>query len=278
VTSGPARPSLTELAPGVYGWLQGAVHGMPNAGVVVDADGLTVIDTLMVPSQTEPFAEAIEAWGLPIRRVVLSGSHIPFTGGTSRFWQAAFYGTQTTSELLDLPPNVAGYRLLHPRFAAEFADDLATRPVSHTVDRPAWLTAALEVTPLPGPQRENLLAVLPAAGVCFAGALASFAMVPLAFEADLDAWATSLDHVADLGLTVVPGHGPVGGPADAADLAAYLRACIAAGGDLAALAPGPWDRWAHPEFHAVNVERAALLRCGEDRVPAAMLRLIGLQP
>lgn len=269
--------ALVELAPGVYGWLDsGGRQGEPNAGVVVDADGLTLVDTLMVPSQTEPFAAAIEAWGLPIKRVVLTSSHIPFVGGTSRFWQAAFYGTETTSDLLDLPPNVAGYRLLHPRFAAEFDDELATRPVSHTVDRRAWLTPAVELVPLPGPQAENLAAVVPAAGVCFGGALCSFGTVPLAFEADPAAWAASLDQLAAMAAVVVPGHGPVGGEAEVRAQAEYLRACIAANGSLERLASGPWRSWSHPEFHAVNVERAAMVSRGEDGVPQSMLRLLGL--
>ena len=44
--------SLTELADGVYAWLQpGGESGVSNAGVVVEDDGITVIDTLMVRSQ-----------------------------------------------------------------------------------------------------------------------------------------------------------------------------------------------------------------------------------
>ena len=41
-------------------WLQpGGESGVANAGVVVDDDGITVIDTLMVRSQWEPFAAAV---------------------------------------------------------------------------------------------------------------------------------------------------------------------------------------------------------------------------
>ena len=58
--------SLTELGDGVYAWLQpGGESGVSNAGVVVDDDGITVIDTLMVRSQWEPFAAAVEALDLP---------------------------------------------------------------------------------------------------------------------------------------------------------------------------------------------------------------------
>ena len=51
---------LEQLAQGVHAWLQlpGGV-GRTNAGVVVDEDGLTVVDTLMVPSQWQEFGAAV---------------------------------------------------------------------------------------------------------------------------------------------------------------------------------------------------------------------------
>ena len=53
---------LTPLAPGVSAWLDPEPGpGHPNAGVVVDEDGITVIDTLCVPSQFGPFADAVDA-------------------------------------------------------------------------------------------------------------------------------------------------------------------------------------------------------------------------
>ena len=59
-----------ELADGVYVWLQpGGESGVSNAGVVVDDDGLTVVDTLMVRSQWEPFVEAVNGLGRPVRRI-----------------------------------------------------------------------------------------------------------------------------------------------------------------------------------------------------------------
>ena len=58
---------LTPLAPGVSAWLDpNPAPGHPNAGVVVDEDGITVIDTRCVPSQWDPFADAVEALGLPL--------------------------------------------------------------------------------------------------------------------------------------------------------------------------------------------------------------------
>ena len=56
--------------------------GVSNAGVVVDDDGLTVIDTLMVRSQWEPFAAAVDRLGRPVRRILLTHAHIDHVGGT----------------------------------------------------------------------------------------------------------------------------------------------------------------------------------------------------
>ena len=80
---GAMAGSLTPIAAGVYAWLDDRPgHGHSNAGVVIAADGVTVIDSLTTPGQAEPLAAAIA--GLtdsPVRRLVFTGSHIDFVGG-----------------------------------------------------------------------------------------------------------------------------------------------------------------------------------------------------
>jgi cyclase len=269
--------ALKQLAPGVYAWLQhpGSV-GRANAGVVVDEDGLTVVDTLMVPSQSEALAAGVAELGRPVRRVVLTSGHIEFAGGTSRFPLPAVYGSAVTSVQLDQPPNIAAYQRFMPQFAAEFSD-LQTRPVTHVVDAPAMVTPAAEIVPMAGYTPSNLVVLVPAAGVLFAGGMCAFGVTPLGFQADLVAWADGLDMLIDLAPVIVPGHGCVGGAPDVRALQAYLRACVAADGEPAALPSGPWDAWADRHLDAINVERAALLARGEDRVPQTMLKAIGAE-
>lgn len=275
------RYSLVELGRGVFAWVDGDRRfGSSNVGLVIDGDGLTVIDTTATPARGAAVRQEIEALtgelGLPVKRVVYTSSRIAFVGGSRSFWPSAFYATDPVSDALDLPADPEIFRRLLPDLADDYPDELVTEPASHTVSERAWLTPAVELMPLPGEGPANLVALVPAAGVAFAGALASFGVTPLGLEADPAAWITSLGLLAEAAPTIVPGHGPPGGTADLGDLAGYLAACIEARGDVGALRPGPWSRWADQRFHPVNVERAARLARGDAGVPEAMLRLLGL--
>jgi len=275
----PAR-TLHEIAEGVYVWLQPeGSTGVSNAGVVVDADGLTVIDTLMVPSQWQPFAAAVAGLDLPVRRVVLTHAHIDHVCGTRAFPAAAVYATPSTSWALDQPMPTDAYKEFMPAFDAEFDDlaEIGTRPVTHEVEGAAALTPRVELLTAAGHTDGDLMVLVADADLCFSGDLCFFGVTPLAFQGDPAAWADTLDVVADLADTIVPGHGPVGGADEIAELQGYLRACVAADGDPARIPPGPWDAWGERnQRDPINVERAALLASGTDAMPPSMLRALGL--
>ena len=232
--------------------------------MVVDPDGVTVIDTLMTADQYEPFAAEVEAIGLPVRRIVLTGSSVEQAGGTGRLKLAAVYGSRQASVHLDQPPNVESWRALYPA-GADLFDEVVTRPVSHVVAGDVQLTAAVTLLATGGQMAENVVAVVPGAQVLFAGAMCSFGVAPLCWQGDPGRWADELERLIDLAPIVVPGHGPVGGEEEVRELQAYLRACVAAAGDPARIGAGPWDDWADREHDEVNVERAALLARGRRR-------------
>ena len=272
----PVDP-LVPLAPGVYAWFAPSHgHGHTNAGVIVDDDGATVVDTLMVASQWEPFAGAVEALGRPVPRTVLTSSHVEFAGGTRRFRMSGVYGTRQASALLDQPANVEVFRRLFPEFAPQFGDDFGTRAVTHMVTESAYLTPAVMLVTTGGQMLENLVAVVPGADLVFAGALCSFGVVPAAFDGDPAGWADALDQVVELAPIVVPGHGPIGGEEEVRELQAYLRACVVAEGDPSRVESGPWDSWPGQEWTVVNVERAAMLAAGDPSPPPTLLTRLGL--
>jgi cyclase len=268
---------LVELGAGVYAWLASEPrHGRPNAGVVVDDDGTTVIDALMTPSQWLPFGQALTELGLMVRRVVLTSSHIAQVGGAAQFVTAGRYGRAETSAHLEQPPNLEGYRRLFPEHAAEFDDRIVTKPITHVVAEAAWLSTRALAVPVKGHQDENLVIQVPEANVVFAGAMATFGVTPNAFDGDPEAWADQLSDVAEWGATIVPGLGHLGGPDDVLALQAYLYACVEADGAVGAIPPGPWDDWTDRDLDAVNVERAAMLARGDRSVPPSMLARLGL--
>jgi cyclase len=273
VTAVPTN-RLHELADGVFVWLQpGGESGVSNAGVILDGDGLTIVDTLMVRSQWEPFVGAVAKLGRPVRRLLLTHAHIDHVGGTRGFPNAAVYGSPQTSELLDGEMPVVAYQRFMPAFDAEFEElaELGTRPVTHLVVDAAQLTPRIEVLPATGHTAGDLMVLVEDADILFAGDLCFFGVTPLAFQGDPAAWADVLDVLPDLASTIVPGHGPIGGEAEVRVLQQYLRHCAEG-----SIPPGPWDDWIERDPRdAINVERARLLAQGRDEMPPAMLKAIG---
>ena len=275
--SGPPL-SLTPLGDGVFAWLQpGGESGVSNAGVVLDDDGATVVDTLMVRSQWEPFAAAVAELDVPVRRIVLTHAHIDHVGGARAFPHASVCASPATSALLDEAMPLDAYKAFMPAFADGFDElaELGTRPATHEVDSAAQLTPRIELLPATGHTSGDLMALVADVDVCFAGDLCFFGVTPLAFQGDPAVWANTLDAVADIAETIVPGHGPVGGERECRELSDYLRHCVAADGNVDAIPAGPWDAWIERDRDAINVERAALLATGRDEMPPSMLKAIG---
>ena len=273
--------SLQPIAPNVWAWIG---MGTGNAGVVIEDDGITVIDTLLAPSVARALNnELADRFGLPIKRVIFTSSHLDSVGGSAVFWMAARYGRTQTNVLLDQPAPIDAYKRLAPAFAHDYDTNprtaevpFATRPVSHVVDAAAWLTPLVLALPVSGQQDENLVVLVPSAGVMFAGAFISIGTTPNAWDGDPVTWADTLGELTDQATVIVPGYGPIGAPRHVHLLQAYLYACDDVSGDPSRIPAGPWDDWTGRDLDAVNVERAVRVAQGDRGVPRTMLERLGM--
>jgi len=269
-----------DIADGGFAWIRpDGESGVSNAGVVLDDDAIRVTDTLMVRSQWEPFAAAVQRLGAPIRRVILTHAHIDHVGGTRAFPMAGVYASEQTSGLLEGDMPVDAYKSFMPAFGDEFDElaEIGTRQVTHLITDAAQLTARIEVLPATGHTAGDVMALVADVDVLFAGDLCFFGVTPLAFQGNPATWSDVLDAVADLAEVIVPGHGPIGSEPQVRELQTYLRHCVAvASGAEPTIPPGPWDGWLERNPRdAINIERAQLVALQRDEIPPAMLKALG---
>ena len=225
--------TLHELADGVFVWLQpGGESGVSNAGVVVDDDGITVIDTLMVRSQWEPFAGAVaraRPAGAP--DPAHPRAHRPRRRHARPSRTRWCYGSPQTSELLDGEMPLDAYKAFMPAFDEEFDElaELGTRPVTHLVTDGAFLTPRIEVHARRRATPTATCMVLVAdADVLFAGDLCFFGVTPLAFQGDpATVGRRCSTSFAELARRSCPATARSAATTRSASCRQYLRHCVA---------------------------------------------------
>jgi glyoxylase-like metal-dependent hydrolase (beta-lactamase superfamily II) len=272
------RVELKAVAPNV--WLaQGEAalgsaanrNHISNAAAVVTSDGVLVIDALGSPTLAAEFLDALaRVTSQPVRLVVVTHYHADH-----------IYGLQTFA--------ARGARIVAQRRSAEYlnSETAALRLQASRTELFPWID---ENTRLVAPDRviggreeivlggerfvvlhagpahtpEDLVVLMPGAGILFSGDLVFRGRIPFVGQADSARWIAALDEL--LGFApklVVPGHGPPSHDPTAdlrltRDYLAYLRQTM---GEAArnlepfeeVYARTDWSRFEHlPLFRAAN--------------------------
>lgn len=277
-----AEFTLHELAPGVFAAIDRDGKAGANAGFVIGAEGVAVIDSFYRESAARALLAAIRArTQLPIRYVVNTHHHIDHVAGNAVFQEAG--------AMLVAQRRVAGWlrsenlRLLGERLTPELRARIEALPLPQLgyEDRMSLHLGGgrrLLLNHRLGHTGGDTVVGVSDANVLFMGDLLWRASVPNLVDARPLLWRETLAMVAaenSAATRYVPGHGGVATAQDLQDFADYLseldRAVIEAGSDseraLARLAQR-YGSWAYFKgLAAANVRDQLAEQEGRKRVP-----------
>jgi cyclase len=225
---------LRLLAPGVFGYIQAGGPGIPsvsvsNAGLVVGDEHMLVIDTLGAPLHAKNFIAAARKAvpSKPFGQIALTHHHTDHIVGLPLFPKidivAHEYCRQAMLETkFPTPtwPRQEGW--------AEGGEPRVVVPPTTTIRDKTTLyygSTVVELIPMiPAHTYGDLVVYLPQHKILFAGDVGFFWVAPFLNNGHATKWIDTCDRILDMDVDViVPGHGPIGGKTELAEMQGYLR-------------------------------------------------------
>jgi cyclase len=280
-------PQVEEVSEGIYAYLQLAGQwGLNNAAFVVGVDAVTLVDTCFTERRARALLEAVSTiTDRPITTLFNTHEHGDHT------WGNFVLPTSTTivsHERCRSGMAAAGLAAQGIFPGVEWGDITLRLPTVTFTDRlTLWVDdLRLEARHL-GPAHTTSDAVLwlPDRKILFSGDLVFHGGTPFVLMGSVRGALGALEELKALGTeTIVPGHGPVAGPAVLDEQIAYLRwvQTLAADGRTAGLSPleaargadlGEFAGWHDPERIVGNLTRAYAELGGME--PGGALDVIG---
>ena len=268
---------LRQLAPNVYAWVQGGgptmtAAGVSNTGLIAGPDYLLAIDSTQGPIPAKAFiAAAKQATGKEIGRLVNTHHHGDHVNGNQFFTRAEISShPYCRSEVLKAVANAP--KMWNPTpGVADVAEPRTLVPPTLTFkDEVTYHLGGIEVQfKYAGPAHTwgDIMAYLPQYKILFAGDVGFFWVAPYANNSYISKWLDTCDAIAGWDVDViVPGHGPIGGKKELAEMASYFRvlgvetrkrydAKMTPGAAAAEIRLGRFDNWIGPERIIMDVVR-----------------------
>ncbi|MFC5064546.1 MBL fold metallo-hydrolase [Actinomycetospora atypica] len=263
---------LVEVGDGVFAHIQPDGSWMiNNTGFLVARDGVSAIDSCATERRTRNFLDAIAGvTTAPIRTLVNTHHHPDHTAGNGLFSGAAIVAhdnARPEMRALGLPHNSGIWS------DVDYGDlELALPFLTFTDRMTLWADdqrADLLYCGGPAHTTNDVVVWLPEQSVLFAGDLLFHGGTPFLLSGSvLGAIEVLEGFVKPLGArTIVPGHGPVGGPEMIDEVLGYLRFVrdVARDGHAAGVPPlelargtdlGAYAEWTDPERIVGNLHRA----------------------
>jgi glyoxylase-like metal-dependent hydrolase (beta-lactamase superfamily II) len=277
---------LHEVGDGLYAYLQpDGGWGWSNAGLIVDGESTLLVDTLYDLALTEQMLQTM-------RRAVSAAARIDTLVNTHANGDHC-YGNQlvggarivaserTATEMSELPPAAMaalleqapamgelGAFFLECFGAFDFAGIELALPQQTFSGALSLHVGELELELIevgPAHTRGDTLVHVPARRVLFSGDILFSGAHPIAWAGPVSNWIAACDRILAMDVEViVPGHGPLAGPAAVSELKAYFeylyeqaRACHAEGMTALeaarAISLERWVDWRERERLVVNI-------------------------
>ena len=268
---------LKEVAPNVYAYIQGGGPSknnvsVSNAAVIVGDEGILLFDALAVPIHAKNMVAAIrKVTDKPFRYIVTSHHHGDHIGGNQFIPDnpVIISHPYCRDEVVKQIPGPA----LWPKREG-WADGTEPRkilPATQTFDGTLTFHIArteVRIMPmLPAHTYGDLVMYLPEHKLLVAGDVGFFYVAPFCQNAHPSNWISICDRIAGMDIDrIVPGHGPLGGKQQLAEMADYLRLLrveakkrwdkkMTAGQAAADITLGKFDNWIGPERIIMDTDR-----------------------
>ena len=276
----PAWPKeLKLLAPNVYAYTQGggpkiSAAGVSNPGLIVGPDYMWAIDGTQGPAAAKAFIAASKqaSGGKDFGRLLLTHHHGDHTGGLQFFEHAEVWShPYCRNEVLKAVPSTPAMWTPSPNGTADIAEPRKlVVPMLTFQDDMTVFVGDTEVRFLYAGTCHtwgDMMAYLPKEKILFAGDVGFFWVAPYANNSYISKWIETCEKIAGWDVDIiVPGHGPIGGKKELAEMASYFRdlgvearkrydAKMPAGVAAAGIRLGRFDNWIGPERIIMDVVR-----------------------
>jgi cyclase len=287
---------LKKLAPNVYTYIQaggpglGSGAGVSNAGIIVGDEHLMVIDTLGQPIMVNDLKTRVRnaVGNKPYGRVIDTHQHADHVGGNQFFMPAEIVGHTFCRETVltmaaALPPGAKFDK--REGWADGTEDKKLIAPGTTFSDKMTYYYGKTPVELIhPGVAHTwgDLMVYLPEYKILFAADVAFFRITPFTHQGHVSQWIDVIDKVMAMDVdTIIPGHGPVGGKKELAEMRDYFvilkrearkrfDAGMSPGKAAADIKMGKFDNWFGSERNLLNTFR---LYCEFDGTITPMLDL-----